>query len=64
MGNNLRSKTDYKEILYDLHIDLVQGHSMQLTKELCLSSSQIGISGEYIHSKKNDFCVIRYDLDT
>lgn len=37
MGNNLWSKTDYKEIRFDFYIDLVQGHCTQLTKTLCLS---------------------------
>lgn len=36
IGNNLISKTD-KDICYDLHIDLVYGHCMPLTKQLCLS---------------------------
>lgn len=42
MENNLRLKTDYEEIL---HIDLFQGHYMQLIKQLCLSISQIALSG-------------------
>lgn len=32
MGNNLWSKTDYKEICHDLHIDVVQRHCTPLTK--------------------------------
>lgn len=36
MGNNLLSKTDYKEFHYDLHIVLVQGHGMPLTITLSL----------------------------
>lgn len=30
--NNLRSKTDYKDIHYDLFTDLVQGHCTSLAK--------------------------------
>lgn len=37
MENNLRSKTDYKEIRNDLHIALVQVHCTPLTKQLRLS---------------------------